>query len=153
MVQLENDKIKPFVLGGNAIITVESGKTGRYFTYKIKRSENDSNLYFIKNLRGSDNQNDQVYVYVGCFFADTKNFVVEKSYRNKEVSSWPTSIRAIRYLFNNLDDVPYMLHVYHEGRCCRCGRTLTTPESIRKGIGPECERFREQPSWWEALNE
>jgi hypothetical protein len=142
MVQLENDRIKQFVLGGNATITIESGKTGRHFTYKIRRSENDDNLYFIKNLRGSDNEND--YVYVGCFFSDTKKFVVEKSYRDKEVSSWPTSIRAIRYLFNNLDDVPYMLHVYHEGRCCRCGRILTTPESIKKGIGPECEKESRQ---------
>ena len=139
MIQLENDRIKPFVLGGNATITIESGKTGRHFTYKIRRSENDDNLYFIKNLRGSDNEND--YVYVGCFFADTKKFAVEKSYRDKEVSSWPTSIRAVRYLFNNLDDVPYMLRVYHQGKCCRCGRTLTTPESIRKGIGPECEKL------------
>lgn len=139
MVQLENDRIKQFVLGGNATITIESGKTGKHFTYKIRRSENDDNLYFIKNLRGSDNEND--YVYVGCFYADTKKFVVAKSYRDREVDSWPTSIRAIRYLFNNLDKVPDILHVYHEGRCCRCGRMLTTPESIRKGIGPECEKL------------
>lgn len=26
------------------------------------------------------------------------------------------------------------------GRCWRCNRTLTTPESIRNGIGPECAR-------------
>lgn len=26
--------------------------------------------------------------------------------------------------------------------CLRCGRTLTTPESIDAGIGPECERLR-----------
>ena len=139
MVQLENDRIKEFVLGGNATITIESGKTNRHFTYKVRRSENDDGLYFIKNLRGPDNAQD--YVYVGCFYADTKKFVVAKSYRDREVDSWPTSIRAIRYLFNNLDKVPDILHVYHEGRCCRCGRTLTTPESIRKGIGPECEKL------------
>jgi hypothetical protein len=140
MQLLENDRIKEFVLGGNALITLESGKTGCHFTYKITKSKNDENLYFIKNLRGSDNQND--YVYVGCFFADTRQFVVEKSYRDKDVNSWPKSIRAIRYLFNNLDDVPYLLHVFHNGKCCRCGRTLTTPESIRRGIGPECERSK-----------
>lgn len=139
MIQLENDRIKNFVLGGNALITLESGKTGVYLTYKITQSKNDNNLFFIKSLRGSDNTKD--YVYIGCYFADTKNFVVEKSYRNTDVSGWPKSIRAIRYLFNNLDDVPYLLHVYHNGKCCRCGRTLTTPESIRKGIGPECEKI------------
>lgn len=138
MKKLQSNEIKEFVLAGNALITLESGVTGAHFTYKIKKSDNDENLFFIKNLRGSDNEND--YVYIGCFFADTKKFVVEKSYRDKDVNSWPKSIRAIRYLFNNLDNVPDVLHVYHNGKCCRCGRTLTTPESIEKGIGPECER-------------
>ena len=27
-----------------------------------------------------------------------------------------------------------------EARCRRCGRTLTTPESIQAGIGPECAK-------------
>src|SRR5262249_13335004 len=26
----------------------------------------------------------------------------------------------------------------HEGRCGRCGRRLTVPESIESGYGPEC---------------
>ena len=28
----------------------------------------------------------------------------------------------------------------HEGRCARCGRALTVPESIDSGFGPECAR-------------
>ena len=28
--------------------------------------------------------------------------------------------------------------VHHEGKCGRCGRKLTTPESCLRGIGPEC---------------
>jgi hypothetical protein len=28
--------------------------------------------------------------------------------------------------------------VWHEGRCGRCGRKLTVPESIESGFGPEC---------------
>ena len=27
---------------------------------------------------------------------------------------------------------------WHEGRCGRCGRKLTVPESIEAGYGPEC---------------
>jgi hypothetical protein len=30
------------------------------------------------------------------------------------------------------------LEVWHEGRCGRCGRRLTVPESIESGLGPEC---------------
>lgn len=140
MERLDTDKIKDFVLGGNALITLESGITGKHFTYKIIQSEDDDNLYFIKNLRGADNNND--YVYVGCYFSDTKKFVVEKSYKDKEVFGWPKSIQAIRFLFNRLDNLPENLIVYHNCKCCRCGRTLTTPESIKRGIGPECEVIR-----------
>ena len=28
--------------------------------------------------------------------------------------------------------------VHHEGKCGCCGRSLTVPESIKRGIGPEC---------------
>lgn len=151
MVQLEKDKVKDFVLGGNALITLESGKTGKHLTYKIQRSKQDNNLYFIKSLRGSDNEKD--YRYIGCYFADNRVFVPEKSYKDMDIHLWPKSMQTIRWFFNNIDSVPSNLTVYHNGRCCRCGRTLTTAESIRRGIGPECERFRDQPSWWEALNE
>jgi hypothetical protein len=34
--------------------------------------------------------------------------------------------------------LPEGYKIQHEGKCCRCGRTLTTPESIERGIGPEC---------------
>ena len=140
MTEIYRHEIKDVVFAGNAIITLESGKTGAYLTYKIQRSKNDANLYFIKSLRGSDNLTD--YTYIGCYFADTKTFVVEKSYKDTDVNSWPKSIRAIRYFFNNIDNVPDVLKVYHNGICCRCGRILTTPESIRRGMGPECEAIR-----------
>lgn len=151
MHNIDKDKIKAFVLAGNATITLESGVTGKHFTYKIIVSKNDPNLYFIKLLRGEDNRND--YTYIGCYFSDNGYFNPEKKYQKQDVTGWPKSLRAIRYLFNHINNVPDCLRVYHEGKCCRCGRKLTTPESIRRGIGPECERFREQPSWWEALNE
>ena len=36
--------------------------------------------------------------------------------------------------------IPEHLEIFHEGRCCACGRKLTTPESILSGIGPECAK-------------
>lgn len=30
------------------------------------------------------------------------------------------------------------MNFYHMGICGRCGRALTTPESITRGIGPVC---------------
>jgi hypothetical protein len=34
--------------------------------------------------------------------------------------------------------IPETVEIWHEGRCCRCGRRLTVPESIYAGIGPDC---------------
>jgi hypothetical protein len=139
MERLTNDKVKRFVLGGNAIITLESGITSKHFTYKITRSKNDENLYFVKLLNGADNLSD--YTYIGCYYADTKYFYPNKRYKGSVVYSWPKSLQAINFMFKFLDNIPDKLHVYHEGRCCVCGRRLTTPESIEAGVGPECAKY------------
>ncbi len=38
----------------------------------------------------------------------------------------------------NGKQIPDHLEIRHSGKCGRCGRTLTTPESLDRGIGPEC---------------
>lgn len=134
MNKLENPK--EFVLAGNATITLESENTNNRFTYKIKRCSEDQNLYFINLLRGPDNETD--YNYIGCYFANSKYFCPNKKYKEIPKEVWPPSMRAIKFFFEHLDDIPAKLHVYHEGRCGRCGRKLTTPESIKSGFGPEC---------------
>jgi hypothetical protein len=35
-------------------------------------------------------------------------------------------------------ELPVTLSMQHEGHCGRCGRTLTHPDSINTGYGPEC---------------
>jgi hypothetical protein len=51
------------------------------------------------------------------------------------------SAKAFAWLFPKLaagaklDD---LVELYHEGRCGRCGRTLTVPESVATGFGPNC---------------
>lgn len=139
MQRLKQSDIKSLVLAGNATITLESGATGKHFTYKIKRCENDDNLYFVRLLTGEDNEKS--YTYIGCYYADSGYFHPVKKYASIDRTGWPKSMRAIHYLFVKIDDVPDNLHVYHAGKCCRCGRKLTTPESIEKGIGPECEKY------------
>jgi len=39
-----------------------------------------------------------------------------------------------------VETVLNQLLYYHEGRCGRCARRLTVPESIINGIGPECAK-------------
>lgn len=35
-------------------------------------------------------------------------------------------------------ELPPNYGMFHAGRCGRCGRLLTTPESIESGLGPDC---------------
>lgn len=125
-----------YVLAGNATVTLVSGETNNRFTYKIKRHENKPELYFVNLLHGPDNESD--YRYVGCYYSDTHEFHPVKTYRDRPNFTWPPSMRAINFLFARLYTKPDNFHVYHEGRCGRCGRKLTTPESIERGLGPEC---------------
>jgi len=55
----------------------------------------------------------------------------------------PTAIKAFRFAMlvvaGNIPATMYpTAEVMHANKCCKCRRTLTTPESITKGIGPEC---------------
>lgn len=136
MNRLYQYQVKDFALAGNAILTLQSGKTGNHYTYKILKSNNRDDLYIVKRLYGSDNEND--YEYVGCYFSDTEIFVPAKTYKDRTSLSWPPSMRAIRYFFEKIDNIPDSLIVFHEGKCGKCGKKLTTPESIRRGFGPEC---------------
>jgi ssDNA-binding Zn-finger/Zn-ribbon topoisomerase 1 len=54
-----------------------------------------------------------------------------------------TAIKAFRFgMLVVLGAIPAEMYpaaeVMHANRCCKCRRALTTPESITKGIGPEC---------------
>lgn len=137
MVELNN--VKAFVLGGNATITVQNGESAPHYTYKIIRCKDNDNLYFIHSLRGPDNEND--YTYIGCYYDDSEYFHVAKKYANSPSYTWPNSARLMLYVLKNLEHKPDSLKIYHEGRCARCGRKLTTPESITSGFGPECIKF------------
>lgn len=135
---LDSRYVKDFVLGGDAIFTLQSGVTGTYITYKMTRSKKLEDLYFIKTLYGPDNESD--YKYIGCYYADTKKFNPQETWKNAPEYTRPKSLRAISYFLAHIEDIPPTLFVYHEGRCGCCGRRLTTPDSIERGIGPECYR-------------
>lgn len=126
-------EIRPFVFGGNAVFTVVSKVSGSRFTFKVQASD-DGRVHFVKVLTGPDNESS--YTYLGTIFADG-------AYRHGKKSSVgydAPSAKVARWFFTHLDDAVAMAkcEVWHEGRCCRCGRRLTVPASIEAGIGPEC---------------
>ena len=125
-----------FLFGGKATLTLKSLKTGAHYTYKINTNEKKT-VFFVSVLNGSNNESD--YMYVGTIF-DKKNFRLTKA---SKVSNNAISYKAFMFYFTNLinkqlDKIQENINAYHNGHCCACGRTLTTPESIESGIGPVC---------------
>jgi uncharacterized protein DUF6011 len=125
---------RTFVLAGNATITLESRKSGTHFTFKIrapKEQREGQNIRFVSLLNGSDNESS--YAYLGLIGTDGAFRLTKNSCAGAEAPS----VKAFSFFWNARELHP-QLAVYHSGHCGRCGRTLTVPESIATGIGPEC---------------
>lgn len=121
-----------FVTAGNAIVTIRSKATGTRFTYKITESDpkpGQMPVYFVGLLNGSDNTSD--YVYMGTLFAS--GF---RTTRKSRIAADAPSAVAFAWFATHFEDG--RIEVWHEGRCGRCGRKLTVPESIASGLGPDC---------------
>lgn len=122
---------KPYILGGKATITLVSGATGARFTYRIDCKEDEGRtLYFVKVLNGPNNQDD--YQFLGTIFEGDRFRHGTRSRIQRDAPS----AQAFAWLWRNLDSDKCEL--WHAGACSRCGRKLTTPESISQGLGPVC---------------
>jgi hypothetical protein len=128
---------RTFVRAGNAYLTLRSAKTGTRYTYRVRRKKEDDRApLFVSVLYGPNNETD--YQYIGSVF-DGFTFRTTAASR---LPSDATPVKAFGYFARALqhDQIPDNLEVWHEGRCGRCGRTLTVPESIKTGLGPECAK-------------
>lgn len=122
-----------FVLGGKALFSVSNNK-GQHFTYKVNHKDE---RWFVSLLTGPDNIQD--YTYLGMLNGNG-NFMLTKASKMK-LDSLPVKVFvwAIK-MMESQTSLPDGYKIQHEGRCCKCGRLLTHPESLDSGIGPECRK-------------
>ena len=123
-------KPEGFIKAGKALFTVVNEKTGNRFTFKVNQAE-DKPVWFVKVLNGSNNDSD--YAYIG--FINGESF---KWTAKSRVKPEAQSFKVFSWLWEHIKSLPENVKVYHEGKCGRCGRTLTVPDSIESGFGPEC---------------
>lgn len=128
------EAIRNFLLAGNAVFTAVNPTTGNRFTYRVRAGEGEGAPKFVAVLTGPDNGGD--YTYLGCIFADGHFVVTRKS----RISPDAPSAKAFGWLWGRLSAGKDLgpAEVWHEGRCGKCGRPLTVPESIETGLGPVC---------------
>ena len=143
---LSADNIGAYALAGNATFTIVSRKSGVRFTYKITRAgmgkpavagTPEDPRYFVKVLTGADNESD--YQYLGCIFSDKPGQPYYRGTKSTIGLGAPSNL-AFDWFWSHRNDATLgdKIEVHHEGRCGRCGRKLTVPESITSGYGPEC---------------
>lgn len=123
-----------FLTAGKATVTLVSKTTQTRFTYKINKSD-DGQMLFVSTLTGADNVSS--FTYLGHI---KPTQMIYWHGRKSKISADALSARAFDWAFRQLAKrvMPETLEVWHEGKCGRCGRKLTVPESISSGFGPEC---------------
>ncbi len=136
---------KEFVLAGDAIFTIElpPGKFDvEHYTFRVQKTEaNDrwDESWFVKMLTGPQNTKD--YSYLGRLLPwEGQVELTRRSRMTAESLPFRLLNRILARIWAE-DHTAYEQHGYkthHEGKCGRCGRVLTVPESIKNGIGPEC---------------
>ena len=142
--KLSHDKALEFMMAGKAICTIVNPKTGNRFTYRIKKKKN-TDVWFVSVLRGANNETD--YEYIGCIVGG-----LFKTSPKSRVTTEAQSFKVFAYVYSKLviNTLPDFIEIWHEGRCGKCGRTLTVPESIETGMGPECGQRNKPKSKSEA---
>jgi len=132
---------RDFITAGKASFTVSNGKGERY-TFRVTHKEASGTYpatWFVALLTGPDNTSD--YTYMGML-NPTEGTV--RLTRNSKFAEDSTPVRVIRWALGivwNSKEFPSGYKLQHEGKCGRCGRMLTVPESIESGIGPECAKL------------
>jgi len=131
-----------FFTGGHAVFTLKSLKTEQHFTYRIDQPK-DGIILFAKVLSNGDNTNWDNQTYLGhSNFASIAGCDVLQFVPGRK-GQRGAALDALNWAFRRLTmtgNIPEDLEIRHEGRCCRCGRALTHPDSIDTGIGPECAK-------------
>lgn len=132
----ERGKILQFVKGGNAIFTIQNKETGNRFTYRVQLKKGATDFFFVQVLTSPDNVDG--YSYLGFIVGDA--FVHGKKSR---ISADSLSNRAFDWFFRTIryQELPQRVSFYHVSKCARCGRQLTTPESVTRGLGDDCARI------------
>jgi hypothetical protein len=106
---------------------------GDYRTFKVTADEADEEFWnertVIRLLTGPDNESSYTGV---AHVTDDGRVVVWKKARDAERLN-----EALRVLVGD-PKAAASAYGLRSGKCGLCGRTLTTPESLERGIGPVC---------------
>lgn len=131
--------IKNYCMGGNAIVTLIS-PSGEHHSYYIRAPWKEDKGDFASDIRFVyHKEKHNRWKYVGEIFNDGTRFK-----RTKSSCYWEENkvFKGAAYIVKMMNrDFPTSMVLKHGGCCSRCGRELTDPVSIERGLGPKCHRI------------
>lgn len=131
-----SEVIKNYCMGGHAIVTLSS-PTNVHHTYYIRAPwKNDKNDFSDDIRFVYTRHSNGRWMYVGQIFKDGTCFRKTKNSFYEVDSPVFKGMKYILRMMNEDFETPMILR--HEGVCSRCGRRLTDPESIERGMGKRC---------------
>jgi hypothetical protein len=126
---------------GHARLTLVNNSTGTHTTIHVKQARDKKDrkkkvpVFFVRVSLLGDGDAD--YVFGGTYFQETGNISLAKGV------AWDSQLgKVMAFIYYALKD-PRIFRkknasLMHEGRCCRCGLSLTNPTSIQHGLGDDC---------------
>lgn len=136
-----------FLLAGKSEFVLHSTKTNEDFKFTLTKKESfakkesftnkEEYIYFVNIII----EREKIYAGHIKFDDKTELFIYTQGKRG-QLAAEDRNIRSLMFVINKLFrcEIVGNLEIYHVGRCGRCGKKLTTPESILTGLGPTCSK-------------
>lgn len=132
---------REFIRAGNATGTLVNHSTGNRYTFKFScpKEKSEHRPIWVRVLIGPDNEHD--YKFLGTIWPNDPggwhvtlggNSYWRRGDQIVDVVDWFLYRLTVKRGF------PEGVEFKHAGKCGKCGHTLTTPESIERGLGPIC---------------
>jgi len=130
-------KLSQFFFAGRSTLTFRNNEKGTHTTVRVKQLKDRKTplpiFYVFVSLVGDS---EYGFRFGGTIFKDSLHL---KLGRDVEVGG--QLHKVMEFLMGalaNPEPLKKRVALLHEGKCCRCSRQLTHPESINTGFGPEC---------------
>jgi|SRR5215469_1134653 len=116
----------------NGRITIRSPRTGEHRTFKVATAKGGKleGKRIVSLLTGSDN--GDYGDWTGFGFADERGVSVWQRHRGTAFEKFGSMLQYPEHY------IALGCEYLVEGRCRKCNRILTHPESIETGLGPVC---------------
>lgn len=139
-----NCNVSPDLLkAGKCIFTISNDNKRKHYTFRCRRKKcaDGKVRYFLYLLTGNEVNNTASYTYCGILQLQPhlQLMMTQKS----KLTTNSIAHRVLNFALRIIEGrqrLPEGYSLHHSMNCAKCGRTLTTPQSIELGVGPECAK-------------